>query len=192
MLITKLKNHAKKWKKGKKNRIKDTEYRIQEKNKAKVEKEKKAEYRTQETEFENSLKNLRLSALISGLRKWLLIIDKWLIVAFSAFSVSSVAVLGTPYGEQRTPSHGDLFGNFWTFWIMVRIIDNIFVCRISYVVCRILNWELCHWLFIIYYWLFLCGSNNSVNRCKSVSNRKLFEKTNPIYERAKLTQNQLQ
>ena len=26
----------------------------------------------------------------------------------------------------------------------------------------------------------LCGSNNSVNRCKSVSNRKLFEKTKPI------------
>jgi len=30
--------------------------------------------------------------------------------------------------------------------------------------------------------LFLCGSDNSVNRCKSVSNGKLFEKTNPIFE----------
>ena len=33
---------------------------------------------------------------------------------------------------------------------------------------------------LLYYWLFLCGSNNSVNHCKSVSNRKLFEKTKPI------------
>ncbi len=41
--------------------------------------------------------------------------------------------------------------------------------------------RLCHLLFIIDYLLFLCSPNNSVNRCKSVSNRKLFEKTKPIY-----------
>jgi len=46
--------------------------------------------------------------------------------------------------------------------------------------------SLSYLLLMNYYWLFLCGllclcgSNNRVNQCKSVSNRRLFEKTKPI------------
>ena len=53
---------------------------------------------------------------------------------------------------------------------------------------RMENGELCHLLLTIVpafagmTILSLYGSNNSVNRCKPVSNRKLFEKTKPIFE----------
>ena len=37
------------------------------------------------------------------------------------------------------PSHGDFFGISWTSYVFFRIILNIFVYRISYVVCRMWN-----------------------------------------------------
>ena len=42
----------------------------------------------------------------------------------TSLRTASVAVLGTPYGEQRTPSHGDLFGILSTFNLNVRTILN--------------------------------------------------------------------
>jgi hypothetical protein len=41
-----------------------------------------------------------------------------------------VAVLGTPYEEQRTPSHGDFLRIWPLFSILVRRIDN--ECVISF------------------------------------------------------------
>ena len=37
----------------------------------------------------------------------------------------------------RVTFHGDFFEILWTFCITVRIILNIFVCRMAYVVCRV-------------------------------------------------------
>ena len=118
-----------------------------------------------------------------------MIIDDWLFNSFSASSVLSVA-------EQRTPSHGDIFGIWLTTNGLVRIIFNILNTEYR----RQDNRRLCYLWFIIGYFSLasfgyaqdgvcaLCGSNNSVNRCKSVSNRRRFEKTKPICGRAKLAQ----
>ena len=59
-----------------------------------------------------------------------------LIKYLSTGCLTALIIQSTQY-EQRTPSHGDFSGIFLTFCRMVRIIDNIFVCRMWYVVCRI-------------------------------------------------------
>ncbi len=45
--------------------------------------------------------------------------------------------LRNTHHAQRTPCHGDFFRIFSTFYVNVRIIDNIFVYRMQYVVFRI-------------------------------------------------------
>ena len=92
-----------------------------------------------------------------------MIIDYWL---FDSFSAISVAYL-------RNASHGDFSGILSTFRANIRIILNIFVCRILYVVCDMSRFEWRTLSFIIYYWLFLwvlgvlCGQKNQRSSAKS-------------------------